>query len=97
MNSDALHIPLVVAAVVFAAFMIWRFRPVLFEPREEPLPGAVLREFQARIESAKSDEERAFALCDAGDACAQRVGRRAGAIGFYLRAMRANPSSAEIV
>ncbi len=100
MNTDSFHIPLVVAAVVFAAFMIWRLWPVFREGQgdaEALLPDGVLREFQSRIEAAASGEEKARALCDAGDACGRKARRRGSAVGFYLRAMREAPASAEIV
>lgn len=97
------HVPLVAAATLFAAFMVWRFRPVLSagegSARGDDALRALpeLREVHARIDSATNEEARAAALCDAGDLCAARVGRRQAAQGFYLRAMRASPTSVAIV
>lgn len=84
-------IPLVVATAVFLLFLLWRVRP-FFGAHRTGEGREALREAQARIEAAKSEPERALALCDA----AERM--RAGeARGMYLRAMRADPASAEIV
>jgi hypothetical protein len=61
-------------------------------------PGATaLKEARARLAAAKTDAERAAALCDAGDASAAGLGRGDSAIGYYLRAMRLAPHSAELV
>ena len=89
------HLPLIIAAGVFLAFILWRVRPAVFT-RESFENRAALREAQRRIEEAKDDKSRALALCDAGDAAAG-TGRATSAIGFFLRAMRADPRSAEIV
>jgi hypothetical protein len=97
MNTDSFHIPLVASAVAFAAFTIWRLRPSFLDRDEARVPDFLLREFQARIEAAASGEEKARALCDAGDACGQRTLLLRGAVGFYLRAMRETPASIEIV
>jgi hypothetical protein len=90
------HIPLILAAAVFLAFLLWRMRPAVFAfPSGKQ--RANLREAQARIEAAKDDAGRAVALCDAADASAAQAGGVTRAIGFYLRAMRSDPRSAEIV
>lgn len=89
------QIPLVVMAVVFGAFLMFKFRPSFSRPSR---PGAAtLREAKARIETAKTDDERAGALCDAADICALSLGRRTAAIGYYLRAMRIQPAEASII
>lgn len=88
------HIPLVVAAVAFVAFFVWRLRPVVTSGERV---GPKLREARARIAAAKDDAERARALADAGDLCARGVGRTRNAVAYYLRAMRAQPHSVEIV
>jgi hypothetical protein len=84
---------LIAAATVFGLYVIYRFRPVLAGRGSR----ASLADARKKIESAKTDAERAEALAAAGDACARSVGRTTGAIGYYLRAMRANPASAELV
>jgi hypothetical protein len=91
------HLPLVVATVVFFAFMVWRVRPRFLTQRRGASVRQALRDAKRRVEEAKTDEERALALCDAGDACAHSLGRTTGAIGYYLRAMRVLPASADIV
>jgi hypothetical protein len=90
------QIPLLVSAVVFAAFLIFKMRPAV-------TPGArataqALDDAKKRLEAAKDDRARAIALADAGDACAH-LGRTNGAVGFYLRALRLGEggASAEIV
>jgi hypothetical protein len=84
-------IPLVVATAAFLALLLWRTRPFI-GGRDTAAERAALREAQARIEAAKTEPERATALCDA----AERM--RAGeAKGMYLRAMRADPASAQVV
>ena len=89
------HIPLVVTAGIFVAFLLWRMRPAGSSRGDGA--GAALKDAKKRLEAAKTDEERALALADAGDACARSVGRANGAVGYYLRAMRASPANAELV
>jgi hypothetical protein len=88
------ELPLVVAAVLFAVFMAWRTRPALGPSRS--VGRAALKAAKTRIEVAKTPEERALALCDAGDASASSL-RASSAVGYYLRAMRADPTSAALV
>jgi tetratricopeptide (TPR) repeat protein len=90
------HLLLGIATGLFLLVTIWRFRPAFANRVLRPRRGA-LREAKQRIEAAKTPEERALALCEAGDACAYSLGRTTSAIGYYLRAMRANPASSEIV
>ncbi len=86
--------PLLVSTVVFAAFLVFKFRPAIGS--RSRASAAALKEARRRIEEAGDDAAKARALADAGDACA-RLGRLNGATGFYLRALRLDPSSAEIV
>jgi hypothetical protein len=88
------QIPLLVSALAFAAFIVFKMRPQLSEGSREN--ALALKDAQKRILDAKDEPERARALCDAADACA-RLGRTNSAVGFYLRAMRADPRSKEIV
>ena len=85
---------LIAAATVFGLYVVYRFRPMFAGGRTVV---ASLADARKRIDAAKNDEERATALADAGDACAKAVGRTAGAVGYYTRAMRANPRSVAIV
>jgi hypothetical protein len=87
------QIPLLVSAVAFAAFMIFRFRPVI--SGDGRASAALLKGAKQRILAAKDDVARAVALCDAADACA-RLGRIGAAVSFYLRALRADPTSKEV-
>ena len=84
--------PLLVAVVLFLAAVLWRIRPAFgFGHR----PGASRAAFKAqleRAEAAKDDHEKALALCDAADLLAAR-----GAKGLYLRAMRMDASSVQVV
>lgn len=88
------QIPLLVSAVVFAAFLIFKMRPAVTPGARAS--AAALDDAKKRIEAAKDDAARAMALADAGDACA-KLGRTNGAIGYYLRALRADPRSTQIV
>jgi hypothetical protein len=88
------QIPLVISAAVFAAFIIFKWRPAMTSGARAT--AADLEEAKRRLEAATDDETRATALADAGDACA-RLGRVNGATGFYLRALRAGPNSVPIV
>jgi len=87
------QIPLLVSAVVFAAFMVFRFRPAV--SGEGRASAAALKEAKQRILAASDDPARARALCDAADACA-KLGRINAAVSFYLRALRLQPASKEI-
>ncbi len=90
------NLPLVVTAGVFVLFLLYRLRPAM-PGAGRKATGAALREAKKRIAEAKDDAARALALADAGDACARSVGRTTGAVGYYLRAMRTHPASAELV
>ena len=84
-------IPLVIAAVAFLAVVLWRFRPFV-GALDDGKAGATPPELQAKLEGAKSEAERAVLLCEAAEATTPR-----GAVALFLRAMRADPSSVEVV
>jgi hypothetical protein len=88
------QIPLLISAVIFAAFMVFKMRPAVTPGARAS--AAALSDAKKRIASAKSESARAIALADAGDACAH-LGRTNSAVGFYLRALRADPKSEAIV
>jgi len=88
------ELPLLLVAALFAGFMVWRMRPAL--GRSRGAERALFRTAKKRIESATVPSERALALCDAGDACAASLGT-ASAVGYYLRAMRTDPTSSALV
>ena len=89
------QVALAVAAALFGAFIVWRVRPS-FGPRK--VTKAHLEAFaaaRARVLAATTPVERALALCDAGDARASMAGNVGSVVGYYLRAMRSDPTSAE--
>lgn len=88
------EIPLLVSAIVFAAFLVFKFRPAL--GNDGRAHAAALAESKKRIEAAKDDAAKAMALADAADACAN-LGRVDSAVGFYGRAFRADPASSALV
>jgi hypothetical protein len=85
-------LPLVIAAGVFFAMVVWRVRPVIGFGRRPGVSKETLRAHLARAEAAKDEHERALALCDAGDSMAA-----GGAQGLYLRALRADPAAVAVV
>jgi len=89
-------IALLVVAIGFFALVLARTWPRMGRKRNVPL-GAALKAARAKIEGAKTDEEKANALCEAADACALAFGRSEAAASYYLRAMRLIPASAELV
>ena len=91
------YVPLLISAIVFAAYLVFKSRPMLSAvgPRGRAAAKA-FHDAQARLAAAPHDEARARALCDAADAAA-RLGKTSSAVGFYLRAMRADPTSREVV
>ncbi len=90
------NLPLVAATIAFFAILLWKLRPDV-GPSGRGGKAAALRTAKQRILAAKTDDERALALCDAGDVLARGFSRSESAIGYYLRAMRASPQSAELV
>lgn len=91
---DSWQIPLIISAVVFAAFLIFKMRPAVTPGARAS--AAALNEAKKRVEAAKDDGARAIALADAGDASA-KLGRTNSAVGFYLRALRADPKATAII
>jgi hypothetical protein len=91
-------IPLTLAIGAFLAWLLWRVRPA---PRGWGRPRRArreaLREAQARISAAADAPSRALALCDAADVKARRVVGVPSAVALYLRAMRSDPQSVEVV
>ncbi len=88
--------PLVVATCAFVAFLLWKLRPAMGAGGGGGKRGE-LRAAKQRVEAVKTDEERAIALCDAGDAAASGLAGADSAVGYYLRAMRTDPRSAQLV
>src|SRR5580658_409210 len=89
--------PLVLATCAFLAVLLWRVRPAWPWGRKRQASREALREARARIEAARDPAARAQALCDAAD-ITSRGGRAFGsAAGLYQRALRTDPSSADVV
>jgi hypothetical protein len=88
-------------AAVFVGFLLWKYRPSLStaEPlvhsygwrrRHSPEVTAKIREALERAHNAKAPRERSEALLSAAEAAAVAPDGITSAIGFYLRAMRAD-------
>jgi hypothetical protein len=94
---EDLSIPLAVATGAFLALLLWRLRPAMpWDPGRKAAREA-LRAARARIDAATDARARAIALCDAADILSRRVAGAGGAMGLYLRALRADPSSPDLV
>jgi hypothetical protein len=91
------NLPLVAATVAFFVLLLWKLRPEVGGVAGARASAAALKAAKDRLDAAKTDEERASALCDAGDAAASGLVGGESAIGYYLRAMRAQPQSAALV
>jgi hypothetical protein len=83
------------AAALFFLFLLVKMRPVR---RRRDALSAEVQAARERARRAGTPGERAEALCDAGT-LAIRGGRRrvTAAVGFFLRAMRAEPTSARVI
>jgi hypothetical protein len=92
------QIALVVAAIAFAAIIVFKSRPMVsgVATADGRAARAALKEAQERVLAAKDEAGKARALCDAGDAAA-KLGKASSAVGFYLRALRTHPSSTNVV
>jgi hypothetical protein len=84
-------LPLVLAAASFLVVLLWRVRP-LIPGRRRGTSREELRQAHARIDAATSEPERARALCDAAD-----LMKTASAKALYLRALRADPGSVDVI
>jgi hypothetical protein len=94
---QSLSTPLLAAAAAFLLVVLWRVRPAIpFGPRRRKSREA-LHEARTRIEASADPKLRAVALCDAADIMARAIGGASNATGLYLRALRADPRSAEVV
>jgi hypothetical protein len=93
-----LSTPLLLAVGSFLLVLLWQVRPAFpFGSRRKQIREA-LREARTRIEAAPTPQARALALCDAGDiSVGASVRGAANASGFYLRAMRTDPHSTEVI
>jgi hypothetical protein len=87
---------LVVASFAFVVFLAWKLRPA-WGVGGGPGKRAAIRAAKEKVVIAKTDAERAVALCEAGDAVAAGLAGGESAVGYYLRAMRTSPQSADLV
>ncbi len=83
-----------VVAVLFVAYLSWRYRPAVLAAR----PGVLAAVLHARdrARGAKDTAGRATALLEAAELSA-RAGHVTSAIGYCLRAARVAPTSVEPV
>lgn len=81
-------------AFLFAVYVIVQVRPMATKNGRRAT--GEIRGAHLRAREAKTDDERAAALAEAGEAAA-RAGRWVSAAGSFLRALRAVPDSAAIV
>jgi len=88
-------------AVLFTGFLLWKYRPSLstaeplirsygFRRRHSAAVDAKIREALDRARAAPTPRARAEALLSAAEAAALAPDGITSAIGFYLRAMRAD-------
>jgi hypothetical protein len=87
------ELALALAAALFGVFIVWRVRPAFGARKVAPERRKAFADARARVLAAKTPAERAIALCDAGDARAGLPGSGAAPVGYYLRAIRLEPSS----
>ncbi|WP_437768699.1 hypothetical protein WMF27_12130 [Sorangium sp. So ce281] len=81
-------------AALFILFLVVKMRPAR---RRRDALSAEVQAARERARRAATPRERAEALCDAG-VQAMHGGRRAtAAVGFFVRAMRADPTSARVI
>jgi hypothetical protein len=88
------QIAIAAAAALFLVYLLVQVRPL--RPKGTPATNGKIAEAKKRARTAKSPEARAAALADAGEA-AVRGGHVRAAAGLFLRALRADPRSVEVV
>jgi hypothetical protein len=88
------QVALTVVAVLFLGWLVLQLWP--YRPRRGAL-GAETRAARDRARAAKTPRERAVALCEAARLAAHGGGRWTAAAGFFLRAMKSDPTYAEAV
>lgn len=83
----------VVASVAFVLILVWRFRPQLArEGIERPMP----KKLAAQLEAAKTSEDKAVLLYQAGQAALTAL-RYGSAENYFRRALRVQPDSSALV
>jgi hypothetical protein len=84
-------LPLTLATAAFLVVLLWRVRP-LIGGRRRGASREDIRLAHLRIDAAETEPARARALCDAAD-----LMKTASAKGLYLRALRADPASVDVI
>ncbi|MDP9035789.1 MAG: hypothetical protein M3O50_13390 [Myxococcota bacterium] len=90
-------VPLLVAITAFLIVLLWRVRPVIPWGRRRSASREAFRTALRRVEAARTDADRARALCDTADVMAKQMRRAGNATGLYMRAVRADPTSVDVV
>lgn len=85
---------LAAVAALFLGFLLVKLRPV---SRSRAALSAEVSAARSRARTAATPRLRAEALCEAGEVSAKQGRRFTAAAGYFLRAMKADPTSAEIV
>lgn len=96
------------AALSFMGFLLWKYRPTLpgsaprlawygWRGRRAHPIDAKIKEALAQARSAGTPRERAAALVVAAEVASRAPDGLTSAMGFYLRAMRADPTDCEPV
>ena len=84
--------PLTLATAAFLLVLLWRVRPQVGWGRQRGASRQAVKEARAKVDAATTEPEKAAALCDA----AELLGP-ASATAMYLRAVRADPSSPQVI
>jgi hypothetical protein len=90
-------VPLTLSTGAFLAWLVWSVRPAIGWRRRRRFSRDALKEVRGRIQAATDPAVKALALCEAADMMAKTIGGAARARSLYLRALRSNPASPELV
>ncbi len=95
---DVQHIALLVASGASLAYLVWRFR---FSPGHSDADVGLSKQERATLDAKANAEPtpagRARVFADAADSFSGSIGRKRVAGPLYLRAMKADPTSVELV
>ena len=85
---------LLLALALFALYLVWRFLQVRSAGRRRTGPEiAAVRARAKEARTAASGSERSALLVDAGNLAREKLGHADMAVAYYLRALRADPTS----
>jgi hypothetical protein len=85
---------LVATAAVFLLFLSYRYRPTFGRVARRPA-GDDVRLARERASTASSPREKAAAFVAAAQAASREPGGLTAAMGYYVRAMRADPAACD--